>query len=459
MIGQGLAILGCVLGCLGLLEYVGGLPAVEVNARLARALGIDTGGQNMSPHPALLFTLTNLALLLLSSGWVQAVKLVQGAAFLGVMALVGVFLGYAYQEDLLYHLIGTTGMALHSATAFAVLGWGIVLARVEQGLFGVMANHTAGGALARRAMVFVALFPVLLGWVPLLLASDGFSHKTVESVLATVLLIVVVGSVLRLACRLDVQETQYHTAQEHIRQHQAELANVARLNTLGEMASGLAHELNQPLAAISNYAGACLRMSQQGCDVTALSEPLGSIQKQAQRASEIIRRLRAFVRKQQPQKVPVRLDVLIRDALLLIKHQTEQMHVPVLLDVRKGLPNVLVDRIQIEQVILNIVQNGLDAMRNVPSQQRQISVHAFMNPDGFFQVEIRDTGEGMDAALRAKVFDAFVTTKGESGMGIGLALCHSIIDAHGGQLWVESEPGQGATFKFTLPNEPMPSRA
>jgi signal transduction histidine kinase len=115
------------------------------------------------------------------------------------------------------------------------------------------------------------------------------------------------------------------------------------------------------------------------------------------------------------------------------------------------LPPARVDTIQIEQVILNIVQNALDAMKTTPSHQRQIFIRAFVNPEHLFQVDIRDTGAGMDEALQASAFDAFVTTKGDGGMGIGLALCRSIIEAHGGQLWLESKERQGATFSFTLP--------
>lgn len=236
-----------------------------------------------------------------------------------------------------------------------------------------------------------------------------------------------------------------------MRQHQTELAHVSRLNTMGEMASGLAHELNQPLAAVANYAGACQRMIQSGQTPERLLEPLAGIQKQALRASEIIRRLRAFVRKQQPQKLRVSLDGVIHDALLLVKHQANRMDVPLLLEVRQGLPPVAVDAIQIEQVILNIVQNSIDAMQVTPSHLRQILLRAFVNADGLLQVDVRDTGPGMDDELKTKVFDAFVTTKGDRGMGIGLALCRSIIEAHGGRLWVESGVGQGTTFSFTLP--------
>ena len=449
--GRGLAVLGCVLGCVGLAEYFGWVHGDLIGTRLAQWLSIDVPGSNMSPHPALIFTLTNIALLLLSSNRALLVQIAQVSALLGGMALVSVFLGYAYQEDVFFRLFGEAGMALHSATAFAILGWGIVLARVEGSMLRVMAQDTAGGVVARRVISLIALFPFLLGWLPLVLATEAFTHKEVESVLATVLLLGSVVAVVRLAYRLDHQETQYRQAQEAARQHQSDLAHVARLNTMGEMASGLAHELNQPLAAIANYAAACQRLSQNGDSPERLAEPLASIQQQALRASQIIRRLRSFVRKQHPQKVQAPLDTLIRDALVLIKHQADRMQVPILLDVRKGLPPASVDTIQIEQVILNIVQNALDAMKTTPSHQRQILIRAFMNPEHYFQIEIRDTGAGMDASLQATAFDAFVTTKGDGGMGIGLALCRSIIEAHGGQLWVESMQGQGTTFLFTLP--------
>jgi signal transduction histidine kinase len=450
-VGQLLAVLGCLLGFLTLLEYAHLLTAGFVDTLLEGFLPCKPPDLKMSPHTALIFTLTNIALLLLSTNRIALVRLTQWSAFLGVMALVSVFLGYAYRDDVFFRFFGVAGMPLHSATAFTVLGWGIVLARAEQGFFRIMAADTAGGAVVRRSLVLIALFLILLGWLPVFMMSVNFTQQDVESVLATVSVFIVVVSMIRLAYRLHEQELQYRQAQENVSQHQTELAHVARLNTMGEMASGLAHELNQPLAAVANYAGACQRMIQGGQAPERLLEPLAGIQKQALRASEIIRRLRAFVRKQQPQKVSVDLDAVIHDALLLIKHQASHTHIPLLLDVREGMPAVNIDVIQIEQVILNIVQNSIDAMQAIPSHLRQIFIRAFMNQERMLQVDVRDTGPGMDDELKTKVFDAFVTTKGDRGMGIGLALCRSIIEAHGGRLWLESGVGKGTTFSFTLP--------
>ena len=202
---------------------------------------------------------------------------------------------------------------------------------------------------------------------------------------------------------------------------------------------------------MANYSTACLRLLQSGEDATRLQEPLRAIQQQALRASEIIRRLRALVRKQPPHKVKACLEQVIHEALNLIKASNKRLNVPLLLELEDGVPDVFMDVIQIQQVIMNIVRNAIEAMQDVISQRRQVLVRSFMNREGLVQVDISDTGPGMDEEFKQQVFNAFVTTKGKDGMGIGLSLCRSIIEAHGGRLWVESEPGQGATFSFTLP--------
>ena len=448
--GQLFAVLGGLLGLFTLLEYAGFLPDGEINHLLVGVLPGQFYQLHMSAHAALVFLLTNVVLMLLSSDDENIMYVVEWSAFLGIMALMGVFLGYAYHSDWFKALFGREGMALHSATAFVVLGWGIVLARVEQGFFSILTADTAGGTLARRAVPLFAIAPLVLGWLPLWLAGASFSEQGVQSVVATTLVFILVTVIIRLAYRLHEQDLDYRQISEDVQQHQSELAHVARLNTVGELASGLAHELNQPLAAVSNYAAACQRMIQNGSGGEQLLEPLGSIQKQAQRASEIIRRLRAFVRKQQPHKARAKLERVIRDSLVLIEHQTHRMNVPVHFDIQANMPDVAVDSIQIEQVILNIVQNSLDAMLSAATVDRHIYIRAFTNAERALQVDIQDTGPGIKDELKPRVFDAFVTTKGIKGMGVGLALCRTIVEAHGGRLWVESQLGKGTTFSFTL---------
>lgn len=444
-LGLLLAVGGFALGLLMLLQDLHLVPYFRLENWIL--------APRSSPETALAFCMVSTGLFFLGIRRQQLVSVAQWAALLSVMGLVAVFFGYAHQEQLFYTYPGRQGMSLLTATAFALLGWGVILAKVEQGFLGIMAKDSAGAEVARRVMFMMAVFPPLLGWLPVLLHSEVLSHTQIESLLATAMVLGVNIIVIRLAYRLDHQAMLRERAEDASRQHQADLAHIVRLSTMGEMASGIAHELNQPLTAVTNYAGACQRMIHAGQDAQRLLEPLDSIQKQARRASEIIRRLRAFVRKQQPQKTQVCLEQLIHEALLLIKTSVFKHHIPVLLSLEDNVPDIRVDVIQIEQVILNIVQNAIDAMRDTDSHRRQILIRSHLTPDGMVQTNITDTGPGMDAELKQQVFDAFVTTKGQAGMGIGLSLCRSIIEAHGGRLWVESEPGQGATFAFTLPVE------
>lgn len=448
MAGLLLASGGFLLSILMLLQLLGLMPTQFSNEWLVLAILFT----EVSPQAALAFLLTSVGLFFLGLERLSLINIAQWAALLSVMALVAIFLGFAHKEDMFYLISGYHGMSLPSASAFALLGWGIILAKVEHGFLRIMAHGSAGGEVARRVIFLMAIFPAMLGWLPLLLDSERLTHTQIESVLAAVMILAIIIIVIRLAYRLDHHAALHAQAEANARQHQADLAHMVRLNTMGEMASGIAHELNQPLTAINNYARACQRILQnEGNDTHRIDEGLDSIQKQALRASEIIRRLRAFVRKQQPQKSKVCLEQLIHDALTLTKTTSTRPHTPLLVELDDALPDIRVDAIQIEQVILNIVQNALDALQEVEPQRRQVLVRGYLKDADTVQVDISDTGQGMDAELQARIFDAFVTTKGQRGMGIGLSLCRSIIESHGGMLWVSSAPQQGATFSFTLP--------
>lgn len=449
--GRLLAVGGVVLGLLMLLSAWQGLPNALLSQSLTPLTWLNLSAAKDSSQTGVAFILTCIGLFFLSLNRRAWINVSQWAAFFSITLLVVVFFGYAHQEDMFKVFTDETGMALPTATAFALVGWGIILTKVEQGFFRIMASDTVGGVVARRIMFLMALFPPLLGWLPVLLEYDALTHAQVESLLASAMVMAIVLIVIRLAYQLDREETLREQAQHEILQHQTDLEQMVRLNTLGEMASGIAHELNQPLAAVANYASACQRILQAEGASTRLQEPLQAIQQQALRASEIIRRMRALVRKQPPHKVMACVEQVIHEALHLSKMGTSRLDVPLLLELDDTVPDIPLDIIQIQQVILNIVQNARDSLRTTPSHRRQILVRSFLNQAGCVQVDISDTGSGMDAELKQRVFDAFVTTKGAHGMGIGLSLCRSIIEAHGGRLWVESEPQQGATFSFTLP--------
>lgn len=245
---------------------------------------------------------------------------------------------------------------------------------------------------------------------------------------------------------------EHKQREEQDRQHESELARMARLSIMGEMATGIAHELNQPLSAISTYAGVALRMLNSGIKQPAsMAEALEGARDQAIRASEIIRHVRQFVSKRPLQKEPVDINELIRQVLKFTQYDLRKLKIKVSLHLAKNLPPAGADRIQIEQVLVNILRNGIEAMQEAASTTRKITITTERSQHDVVQTTISDSGPGMENTLLSRIFDPFMTTKEETGMGVGLSICRSIIENHGGRLWAESHPDQGATFFFTLP--------
>ncbi|MET0119005.1 MAG: PhnD/SsuA/transferrin family substrate-binding protein [Sedimenticola sp.] len=256
----------------------------------------------------------------------------------------------------------------------------------------------------------------------------------------------VVGSVVVFR---DISERKQ--AEEEARQHQMDLAHVARLSTMGEMASGIAHEINQPLTAIATNAHACIRMLEAGGEqnerIADVVEKIGS---QAERAGEIIRQLRQFVRKEQPQLSAVNLNELIDEVVTLLKPEARRADVRIELDLEQEISSVLAQHIQIDQVILNLARNAIEAMEDMLEGDRVLTITTRQGGKNAVIVTVADTGPGLSEEVREQVFNPFVTTK-PSGMGLGLSISQGIIDAHKGRLYVDSNPGEGAVFRFMLP--------
>lgn len=252
--------------------------------------------------------------------------------------------------------------------------------------------------------------------------------------------------------RLRVEVEERRRAEEQLQCHQAELAHVARLSTMGEMVAELAHELNQPLSAISSYAQACQRLLRLGAadHAESLVTSLAQVAEQADRAAGIIRRLKRFVTKAKPVQVALDVNELVRDVGELMQLDARQAKVVVHFDLFDGLPPVVGDRIQIEQVMVNLMRNAFEAMRGAQATPCELTVRTSVEDGRRIRVEVRDTGCGIGPDTHARLFDRFFTTKAD-GMGMGLPISQSIIESHGGRLWAESNPDRGATFFFTLP--------
>jgi C4-dicarboxylate-specific signal transduction histidine kinase len=234
------------------------------------------------------------------------------------------------------------------------------------------------------------------------------------------------------------------------RQHQAELAHAARLSTLGEMAAGLAHELNQPLAAIVSWATGCLVRIEAGtADIDTLAHVVSEISDEALRAAEVLRRIREFARTGELKRERVDPNELVRGAARLAGGDARRGGVDVALALAEDVPAVDVDRVQISQVVVNLLLNAFEAMGGTKRADRRVEVTTTHAADTV-EVTIRDSGEGLAAAVQNTLFDPFVTTK-EEGLGLGLAISRRIVEAHGGRLWATPNDGPGTVFHFTLP--------
>ncbi len=248
--------------------------------------------------------------------------------------------------------------------------------------------------------------------------------------------------------------TEHVLAAEALREAQAALAHVTRVTTLGEVTASFAHELNQPLAAIVNNANACLGLLPSGGpDLDEVRDAVADIVNDADRAGAIIERVRRLAKRSPPEKVPLRLVDLVNDVLALAAAESVARRVAIHTDVAADLPVVLGDRVQLQQVLLNLVVNGMDAMSTVDEPERRLEIRG--RPDredgtAAATISVQDSGIGLDTGQMDRLFEAFYTTK-PHGMGMGLAISRSIIEGHGGRLWAEPNQGPGATFSFRLP--------
>ena len=263
------------------------------------------------------------------------------------------------------------------------------------------------------------------------------------------------------AVNVLVDITDRKLVEDEQRQLRVALLNRGRLTFAGEMAAGIAHELNQPLTAIANYSEACLSLLRAGqVNGEDLLEAIEQIAEQGQRAADIIRRLRGLVNKAPLQREPVDLSVLVRKTLNYIATTTDAGvdRTRIRVDIADSLPPVAVDAVQIQQVLVNLIRNSIDAMDEPSIDHRELRLLVEPAGDGMVTVTVRDTGRGLGEGVHELLFFPFFTTKPE-GIGLGLPISASIIEAHGGRLWAEPNNGPGTTFHFTLPTAGAPERS
>ncbi|MBT5109386.1 MAG: PhnD/SsuA/transferrin family substrate-binding protein [Rhodospirillaceae bacterium] len=253
---------------------------------------------------------------------------------------------------------------------------------------------------------------------------------------------------------LEQQIAERQRAEERARRHEAELAHVSRVSVIGEMASGLAHELNQPLSAINSYASGCIRRLLDANSGNQTDELLGAMREvvdQSSRAGRIIARIRGYIHKQEPRRDAVDLNSAVRESAALLAEDARRHDVSLTLALADELPMVAVDLIEIEQVILNLSRNAIDAMSEDSKMEgAALCISTYRGDDGAVTVSVRDNGPGLSAEDSARVWEPFHTTK-SSGLGLGLSICQTIVEAHGGRIWADFTGPGGANVSFSLP--------
>ncbi len=254
-----------------------------------------------------------------------------------------------------------------------------------------------------------------------------------------------------LEMRVQERTNELKQANEVLRERQTELEHVTRVMTLGELTASVAHEVNQPLAAIVTNANACLRwLGGAQPNFVEARHAVERIIKDSYRASDVISHVRSLVKKAPPRNDLVDLNEVILEVLALAQTEARRNRVVLKRELAKNLPPVLGDRVQLQQVVLNLIMNGLEAISKIAQGERELLVSSSKGEANNVIVAVRDSGEGLDAANLERVFDAFFTTKPD-GMGMGLAISRTIIESHGGRLWATSNAPRGAVFQFTLP--------
>jgi PAS domain S-box-containing protein len=240
-------------------------------------------------------------------------------------------------------------------------------------------------------------------------------------------------------------------AEEKLHDAQAELAHITRLTTLGELTASIAHEVNQPLAAVVANAEACLRwLNRETPDLAAARRSAEWVIDDGNRASEVVRRVRALANKSDIARVPLDINEVVREVIVLVQRELSSHQVSLRTDLEPTLPRITGDRIQLQQVILNLVMNGIEAMQPVTVRPRELVIRSCRDATRQALVSVSDCGVGITAENANRLFNAFFTTK-SGGLGMGLAICRSIVEAHGGRMSARGNEGHGAMFQFVLP--------
>jgi PAS domain S-box-containing protein len=359
-----------------------------------------------------------------------------------------------YENNML-ELRASAGLYTHLNGAHARIPMGkLKVGMIAQEQRPVLVNDISGDPLitdkawaAREGMAGFAGHPLVVGTRTLGVMAV-FSRKPVTT--GTMEVLASIADLIAQGIERKHAEDGLRASQERLKEMESELARVARLTTMGELAASIAHEVNQPLTAVVNNGSACLRLlANRNLEPGVLRQALEEIVADGTRASGVLARIRAFIRKEAPERSELDLNEVIQEVLALAGREIHEHQVSLDRHLRTDLPPVLADRVQLQQVLLNLIMNGIEAMAPVGDRPRLLGVRSRIDESGYVVVAVSDSGTGLGSEAD-RVFDPFFTTKAK-GMGMGLSISRSLVESHGGRLWVAPNSPHGAVFSFRLP--------
>lgn len=428
---------------------------VPLNA-LLRITGLDALAPIYSSPQTAVATLTlGLAIFFMNTRVRQMITVAQWMAFVLSVTLIVIFLSYAFELPIFFRVDSNIGISLVTANACAVLSWSIVTSGSSGRFSDLLARQTVGGELARTITLMTAGFPVLLAWIPVIVQGDHLLHLEIIVVLCLFIALFVLARFYSLAQQIDAANDNQHKAEVGALAMQSQLTHLSRVNAMGELAAGIAHEFNQPLNAIQEriktlrtlHAAVRTATAAQDDEFDAITQHMTD---QIWRMSSTVQAMEKLIREESLDKRAVPLQPLIEELLVLFQAETKLNYLRITTSFINDLPDVMVDPVQIQQVLLNLLQNAKDSMQHLSKERRWIDIQVSLNGMGMVQVDVSDCGKGIPKAHLKTLFEPLVSTQSTQMFGFGLSLCRAIVEKHDGHIWVRSEEGRWTTFSFTL---------
>jgi signal transduction histidine kinase len=408
----------------------------------------------MAPSSALALVLLGGALVLSTRRFPQAPIVAQLLSAAALAVSTAGLIAYAYGAISGNDFTNASAMALQTGVALAGVSIGVLWTRPRRGLTGIITDPTFGGVLARRLLPIVVLTTVGLGALRVGMARLGmFDELTRTALLVTAILITLVVVVLIFARNLGRLSLQLARREQALREALMKLTHANRITTMGQLTASIAHEITQPIAATVTNAEAGLNwLNARPPNLEKVKEMLGCIASDGMRAGDVIDRIRDLIKKAPPRKEALQVNALVLEVVAVTRSEMVKNGILLRTQLAENLPLVQGDHVQLQQVMLNLIMNAVEAMMDLDAGPRELLISTGQNASGDVLVSVRDSGPGRDPRIADRLFEPFYTTK-SGGMGMGLAISRSIVEDHGGRMWSDANEGRGAVFHFTVPLE------